>query len=281
MRSEDVQPLYDVQYKELTDRFFAQSPWPNEKVISHRCNHDETFLTFYNEVRARHLFTKLKKQHLPDFIESWNNYSKVFDCILAPAGPNISLTTQWIHDIIVEFIYQFQGFCQYRCQFKKISSEEIKVLEANRHIWILPVVMGTLKKLASKINGATVVTSASSTLEQFAYFASIEQARLECLLGDYRGALDAATFVKLGDRSELYTLLPSCHVNLYYHTGVCQMMLRKYSEAIDTFGDVALHVSRIMKPGASSNLKNGLDDEENARKNPPFDCNLRFTFTWS
>jgi translation initiation factor 3 subunit L len=258
MRSEEVEPLYDVQYRELTEKFFAQTPWPHEKVIAPECNYDDTFLVFYNEMRARHLFTKLKPQ-LPDFIESWNNYMKVFDCILAPRGPDITLTTQWIHDIIVEFVYQFQGFCQYRCQVRNRTAEDLKVLDANRTIWILPVVIGTLRKLSSKASSTASVTEASDTLELFAYFASIEQARLECLLGDYRGALEVTEHIKLGDRSELYTKLPSCHVNLYYHTGVCQMMLRQYNEAIETFGAISLYVSRIMKPGAPSSLKSAQD----------------------
>ena len=259
MRSEEVQPLYEVQYKELTDKFFAQTPWPHEKVIAPECNYDDTFLVFYNEMRARHLFTKLNKPQLSDLIESWSNYMKVFDCILAPSGPNVTLTTQWIHDIIVEFVYQFQGFCQYRCQVKGRSAEDLKTLEANKNVWVLPVVIGTLRKLAAKGASTSTITEDSSTLEQFAYFATIEQARLECLLGDYRGSLEVAVNVKLGDRAELYTKLPMCHVNLYYHTGVCQMMLRQYAEAIETFGAISLYVSRIMKPGATSNLKTGQD----------------------
>jgi len=96
-------------------------------------------------------------------------------------------------------------------------------------------------------------------LAKFGYFAAIELARLECLLGDYGEALEACSPIKLGDRSELYLQLPSCHLNLYYHTGVCQMMLRRYADAIATFGDIALHVSRVMKPGSSSNLKSGVE----------------------
>ena len=62
MHSEEVLPLYEVQYRELTDKFFAQTAWPNEKIIAPECNYDDTFLVFYNELRARHLFTKLKPQ---------------------------------------------------------------------------------------------------------------------------------------------------------------------------------------------------------------------------
>jgi translation initiation factor 3 subunit L len=257
MHSEEVLPLYEVQYRELTDKFFAQTAWPNEKIIAPECNYDDTFLVFYNELRARHLFTKLKPQ-LSDFIESWGNYMKVFDCILAKDGPSITLTTQWISDIIVEFVYQFQGFCQYRCVILHRTSTELSILEENKGVYTLSVVMGILNKLSKKrvVGG---VINANDTVGQFAYFASIEKARLECLLGDYGGSLDAISDIKLGDRSELYMQLPVCNVSLYYHTGVCQMMLRRYSNAIETFGEIALYLSRIMKPGAVSNLKAGQD----------------------
>lgn len=258
MRSDEVQPLYDTQYRELTEKFFAQCQWPNEKIVAAECNYDDTFLVFYNELRARHLFTKLKPQ-LADFIESWGNYMKVFECILAPSGPNITLTTQWIHDLIVEFVYQFQGFCQYRCQVRNRSAEDVATLNANKGVWVLPVVMDTLMKLASKGASASPISDASDTLELFGYFATIERARLECLLGDYRGALNAASSIKLGDRTELYMQLPFCHVNLYYHLGVCQVMLKKYVNAIDILGDVSLYITRIMKPGATSILKSGQD----------------------
>ena len=76
MRSDEVQPLYEVQYKELTDRFFGQTAWPLDNVVAQECGNDEVFLLFYKEMRARHLISKLKPQ-LPDFLDSWTNYTKV------------------------------------------------------------------------------------------------------------------------------------------------------------------------------------------------------------
>lgn len=258
LRSEEVQPLYEVQYKDLTDHFFGQTAWPIEGVVAQECANDSIFLLFYKEMRARHLISKLKPQ-LPDFIDSWTNYTKVFDFLLSKEGAEIALTAQWVHDIIVEFVYQFQGFCQYRCQIKFRSAEEIEILQANRNVWNLPVVMGILTNLSGKyqLQGSY----SKSTLEQFGYFATIERARLECLLGDYRSSLDAVSAIKLGDRSELYMQLPSCHINLYYHTGVSQMMLRNYAGAVTIFGDIALHFSRIMKQnaGLDTSLKKNLD----------------------
>ena len=40
LRSEDVKSLYEVEYKELTDKYFSQSAWPMSKVVAPECNHD-------------------------------------------------------------------------------------------------------------------------------------------------------------------------------------------------------------------------------------------------
>lgn len=113
----------------------------------------------------------------------------------------------------------------------------------------------------SVLNRLSALTSPNSkklsTMEHFAYFAAVEKVRLECLLGDYGSALDTCALIKLGDRSEPYYGLPSCHVNLYYHVGVCQMMLRKYDEAIDTFVEICLHASRVVRLGNGTTSKNG------------------------
>ena len=118
MRPDDVVQLYEYKFKELTDKFFAQSQWPDSRAIAPECNHDDVFLLFYKEMTVRHLFTKLKPQ-LSDFLESWNNYNKLFDYILnSQERIDVMLTMQWVNDIIQEFVYQFQGFCQYRCQVR-------------------------------------------------------------------------------------------------------------------------------------------------------------------
>ena len=153
-------------------------------------------------------------------------------------------------------MYQFQGFCQYRCKIGSRSEEEIKTLGSLSGVWTLQTVMGILNKLSSM---TSTKAQKETTLEQFAYFAAIEKIRLECLLGDYGAALEAATLIRFGDRTELYNELPNCHVNLYYHTGVCQMMLRKYGEAIDTFVDISLHIARVLKFGNNSSVKNAGD----------------------
>lgn len=162
-------------------------------------------------------------------------------------------------------MYQFQGFCQYRCQVASLSSnpDTIKVLEANRDVWNLPTVISILRRLevAGKAAAKAIVQCNSPFVTQFGYFASIETARLECLMGDFSTSLAAISTITLNDRSELFMQLPLCHFNVFYHTGVCNLMLRKFSSAVDVFSDIILHVSRLLKPGANSNLRPGLQQQ--------------------
>ncbi|KAJ1425462.1 RNA polymerase I-associated factor PAF67-domain-containing protein [Ochromonadaceae sp. CCMP2298] len=262
-RVEEVQILYDSKFKEITDKYFSQSPWPDSAVIAPEVNSDEGFLVFYREMAMRHVTTRLKPQ-VADHISSWANYVKLFDSILATGDDELAISTQWVYDICQEFAYQFQGFCQFRCQMASVSSnpETLKALEANRDAWNLPQVMSILRRLVNAGAGKAGKVGTSSTfLAQFGYFASIELARLECLLGDFSASLAAVSDIKLGDRSELFLQLPLCHFNVYYHTGVCNLMLRRFATAADVFSEIILHVSRLLKPGAGTSLRGGLQQQ--------------------
>lgn len=46
-RVEDIQRLYDIKYKEVTQKYFEKSPWPETKSISSEVNGDELFLALY------------------------------------------------------------------------------------------------------------------------------------------------------------------------------------------------------------------------------------------
>lgn len=45
--AEDIQRLYEVKCKEITDAYFAQSTWPDSKLIAHEVKNDELFLALY------------------------------------------------------------------------------------------------------------------------------------------------------------------------------------------------------------------------------------------
>ncbi len=49
-RVDEVQRLYDTKFKEITDKYFPQSQWPEDKVIASEVGNDEVFLLFYRFV---------------------------------------------------------------------------------------------------------------------------------------------------------------------------------------------------------------------------------------
>ena len=162
----------------------------------------------------------------------------------------MALTPQWVSDIILEYVYQFQGFCQYRCQLQGRSPEDLRTLDSNRNVWSVSDVTSTLKALAKAGS-----TGDQQLHIQFGYFSSVERARLECLLGDYSESLAAIAHINLGDRSELFQSLPMVHINLFYHASICCIMLRRYADAISTLGEIALYISRLLKPGNAGSMR--------------------------
>lgn len=42
---------------------------------------------------------------------------------------NMQLPNQWLWDIIDEFVYQYQSFCQYRAKMKQKTDQEIALLK--------------------------------------------------------------------------------------------------------------------------------------------------------
>mmetsp|Transcript_4086 Transcript_4086/g.6707 ORF Transcript_4086/g.6707 Transcript_4086/m.6707 type:complete len:455 (-) Transcript_4086:115-1479(-) len=202
----------------------------------------------------RHITTKLKPQ-VADHIDSWANYVQLFEKVLAMKDDDLCITTKWIYDICQEFAYQFQGFCQFRCQMANISSnpDTLKTLETNRDAWNLPEVISILRRLiraGQAKSGGMKVSSNSPFLVQFGYFASIELARLECLMGDFTASLAAMSSINIYDQSEMFTTVTLCHFNVMYHTAVCHLLLRKFTSAVDILSTVVLHISRLLKPGA-------------------------------
>ena len=140
-------------------------------------------------------------------------------------------------------------------------------MQANREIWTYSAMMKMLQGVikASNIDelqqervaaiavdpSALLLPPTSNAAAMVGYFSLIEAARLECLVGDYVESLRHLSSIRLWDKREWFTLVPSCHVNLFYHAGLCQLMIRRYGDALDTFSDVVLHVSRVLKPGSA------------------------------
>merc|ERR1711964_33688 len=77
----------------------------------------------------------------------------------------------------------------------------------------------------------------------FGFFAVIELLRMECLFGDYHGALRVLGLVPFS-ATALYHKVPACHTSLYYYMGFAYLMLRRYQDAVKTFSSILQHLSR-------------------------------------
>lgn len=64
------------------------------------------------EMYYRHLYARCTPD-LRQRCDSWKNYCELFGLLLQ-SKVNMQLPNPWLWDMIDEFIYQFQSFCQYR-----------------------------------------------------------------------------------------------------------------------------------------------------------------------
>ena len=178
----------------------------------------------------------------------------------------ICVSSQWAYDIIQEFVYQFQEFCQYRCNTSSRPIEDIETLESNRDAWsyssVVQILRGVIKASNivdfqnSNISRETGHTTIAASLHlSLGYFSMIELARVECLIGDYTASLQAISSIRLLDRSEFFSIVPTSFVNTLYHAGVCFIMLRRYADAIDTLSSLILYVTSVLKPGAATHVR--------------------------
>lgn len=194
----------------------------------------------------RHLFSK-QKPTLSDHFESWTIFISLSNFLINSKSPEMMITPQWAHEIMQEFVYHFQDFCQYRAQVAHRSEEDKVKLKENKSAWSLSEV----KRILSDLSNLTTIGSEEPIHNLMGYFSVVESARLDCLLGDYSASLGTIGPKKLLDRSELMTSVPTCHANAFYHAGICLLMSRKYSTVIEVLSEIILQITRQLKPGAA------------------------------
>lgn len=258
----ELHSLYEQVFVRLTDRYFKSSTWPAPEFIMSYINHDETFLVFYKELYYRHLFSK-STPTMAQRIEGWTNYCDLFNLFIKDRMIDCDLPPSWLWDMIDEFIYQFESWCQYRSRLKNKSPEEIDYLKNNEYIWNVQTVLSLLHYLVNKSNiipwllrggepsGGSDPDSDCfdiSTLPIYryiGYFSIIGLLRVNTLLGDYRLALMVLQPLDFDVATALFTHVTACHVSIYYYMGFCYIMLRRYEDAVRVFSSTILHIGRI------------------------------------
>src|SRR3989338_10964810 len=153
----------------------------------------------------RHMVTKHQnKVNMKLRSQSYNTFIWFFNKVIS-GEVNFDLPSQWLWDIVDEFIYSFQTYCQYRQKRlsqqqteQPINADELEMLKSDK-IWSIRNVVGVLEELVSKSQNRTTLqnreqlaSSGSKHVPQtLGYFALIGLLRVNSLIGDYFGALQA------------------------------------------------------------------------------------------
>jgi len=118
--TEEQARLYNNVFRDLSQKYFASTPWPSPTAIAAECNGDPLFLAFYRELTHRH-WHAVSRPSLRERMEGWDVYRELFDELLEGAeedstssNPKLFILPAWVFEIVHEFVYQFQAFCQFR-----------------------------------------------------------------------------------------------------------------------------------------------------------------------
>lgn len=122
----EIHQMYETSFQTLSDRLFKDTPWPSVDAVAHYVDNDHVFCLLYREMWFRHLYARLSPT-LKQRIDSWDNYCSLFQVVLHGVV-NMQLPNQWLWDMVDEFVYQFQSFCQYRAKMKNKTEQEIALL---------------------------------------------------------------------------------------------------------------------------------------------------------
>jgi translation initiation factor 3 subunit L len=115
----------------------------------------------------------------------------------------LTLTNQWLWEIIDEFVYQFQSFTQFR-RSPRLNAEEVQYIKEHSYIWSVLSVLNVLYSLIEKSNinqqlqayfnaenpEAVAGDFGKSPLyKMLGYFSLIALLRVHSMLGDYHLAV--------------------------------------------------------------------------------------------
>lgn len=265
--ADEVRRLYVVEFRELCDKYFDKAAWPDADAVSSQCIGDDgktpdaLFLAVYREMTYRHLFA-VTKPSVEDRIAVWTIYTDLFDRLIAADDVETLLVPEWTFDILHEFVYQFQSFCQYRTQVSSREPAELEALAAAPTAWAAPSVYRYLERLVrcGAVRKSAGKAAAPSELHhQAGYFALCALARLDVLVGDYGGAVAAvaAGDIDLADEGEPFARVLTCRLNLFYHHGFALLMLRRPRDAAAAFAAALSHVARLDKAGVLGSIPGG------------------------
>ena len=221
-------------------------------------------------------------------------YRELFDELLLDAEdgastqqpPKFFILPEWAFDILHEFVYQFQGFCQFRTALHASAVkhnllgpvdpntgeptllnnpkaphhivENVQTLQQGKDAWAVETVLYYLHRLV------TIGTNPKCTVPAYQYlgiFASVTLSRLECLLTDYTASLAAmgpilenqTVIFKSNEAESTKRPIEVVHgvfaarLSLAYHAAISFFMLRRYKDAVTILSDICSYMQRGFK----------------------------------
>lgn len=279
--TEEQIKLYRTTFHDLSQKYFTSTPWPSaNSSIARECGGDPLFLAVYREMTHRH-WHNVSRPTLSDRIEGWDVYRELFEVILEMSEPTFYLIPDWVFDILNEFVYQYQSFCQTRTAVYALakkqgilddngnqtgieitskqapSMENLQMLQNHQYAWDVEAVFSYLYRLIGLGIKPDKPTPAAT---YFCVFGSVVLSRLECLLGDYTACLQALDTVSgIQDRvvpkdenptvAQVLASVVSARVSIAYHTGTAYLQLRRYKDAGVVLAECAGFLQRGFKTG--------------------------------
>jgi len=264
----DIHKLYEDDFNKLSQEYYKGGRWPSVSLVSSQISSEPLFLILYKELFYRHVYSLPTTRNSRDIgvsLEerkgSWENYCRLLDLIIDDLedGDELSvvLPAQWIWDILDEFVYHYQVYCAFRSKSIKAEKKDIiKNMEENPDVFETKTILVYLHKLvrASKVEGyltqkegGTTLAHKDETTRLLGYFALMQLLRVHSLLGDYHGAMKTISKIDLHEEVPLFYKIPACHVTLYYYMGFAYMMMRRYADAVNTFSDILVFLSKATK----------------------------------
>ncbi|CAI0408507.1 unnamed protein product [Linum tenue] len=253
----EIHQMYETSFQTLSERLFKDTPWPSVDAVAHYVDNDHVFCLLYREMWFRHLYARLSPT-LKQRIDSWDNYCSLFQVVLHGVV-NMQLPNQWLWDMVDEFVYQFQSFCQYRAKMKNKTEQEIALLRQFDQAWNVYGVLNFLQALVEKSAIIHILEQEKEGLEQFTatdgydysggsnvlkvlgYFSMIGLLRVHCLLGDYHTGLKCLQPIDISQQG-VYTSVIGSHIATIYHYGFASLMLRRYVDGIREFNKILLYI---------------------------------------
>lgn len=276
--TEEQTKLYETDFRDLSQKYFKDQSWPSPQVIAGECNGNILFLAIYREMVQRQCYSS-SRPTLRDRIEGFSIYKELFEEILE--GEDFYLLPSWCFDLLHEFVYQFQGFCQIKQALNSAARkqglinadgslntvaaqastshnllENLTLLQQAKDAWEVEAVYSYLYRL---IDLGMPPKECKPVYSYLSTFAGIALSRLECLLCDYTGCLQALTPIAAHENhiiakdgisvGRAVQSVFGARLSLVYHSSIAYMMLRRYRDASDMLSELCSFMQRGFRTG--------------------------------